>query len=119
MKNEKENAESKRRRKLGRFAEKEVQKILGGKLTTEKAPFDVVDFTSGIAYEVKGISALSKDFKVHISKQSMNRKKAFLKKYGLKGVLIVVVIYSQKKVDVYSGELKQHTRINKTLKKIK
>jgi hypothetical protein len=100
------------RHKLGRKGEKIVAELFNGKTTNHTAPFDVVDFTSGKAYEVKSMSALSKDLKIHISDHSYERKVKFAKQYKVKMVLIAVVIYNEEKVEVYSGKLKQSVRIN-------
>ena len=81
-------------------------------MTPHKAPFDVVDFSSGVAYEVKAMSGLSKDLKIHICDSSMKRKRAFLRQYGLKGILLAVVIFDEDTVKVYKGTLKQSLRIS-------
>ena len=98
--------------RLGRTGERIVKNLFGGCKTTHKAPFDIVDFNAGVAYEVKTMSAMSKDLKVHISDASMQRKIAFANEYGLLMVLMVVIIHGPKKVDVYTGELRQSVRIN-------
>ena len=108
MKDRKEQA---RRHAVAREAEKMVAKKVGGQTTNHTAPFDVVDFGMKVAYEVKAMSAFSKDLKIHISDSSMKRKKAFARKYGLKAVLLAVVIYSPHKVKVYSTTLKQSARV--------
>lgn len=100
------------RHKLGRKGERIVAKLVNGKTTNHTAPFDVVDFASGKAYEVKSMSALSKDLKIHISDHSYERKVKFAKQYKLKMVLIAVVVYNEETVEVYSGKLKQSVRIN-------
>lgn len=98
--------------RLGRLGEKIAKVALGGKVTTHKAPLDVVDFTTGHGYEVKTISGLSKDLKIHITDKSMARKRAFAKKYGLKLILIAVVIYSPDHIDMFKGTLKKSVRIS-------
>lgn len=87
-------------------------KLTGGSQTKHKAPFDVVDFSSGIAYEVKAMSGLSKDLKIHICESSMKRKRSFARQYGLKAILIAVVIYDENTVKVYKGSLKSSVRIS-------
>lgn len=99
------------RHKLGRQGEQIVAQIVHGKTTKHTAPFDVIDFSSKRAYEVKSMSALSKDLKIHISDKSYERKVQFAKQYGLKMVLIAVVVYNENMVDVYSSQLKQSIRI--------
>ena len=73
------------KRKNSKSRAKKTEK-LHPKPTSHKA-LDIVDFVTGNAYEVKTMSAMSKDLKIHI--------------YVLRGVLIA-------KVEVYSSELKQH-----------
>lgn len=100
------------RHKLGRKGEGIARKMLGGKATKHTAPFDVVDFASGYAYEVKSMSGLSKDMKIHISDASMERKVKFATEYGLMMMLIAVVIYSPNHVETYRTGLKQCVRVN-------
>ena len=100
------------RHRLGRIGEAAVAKLIGGSQTNHKAPFDVVDFGAGIAYEVKAMSGLSKDLKIHICDSSMKRKRAFARKYGLRAVLIAVVIFDEDTIKVYKGTLKQSARIS-------
>ena len=106
------------RHRLGRLGEDTVARLTGGNQTAHKAPFDVVDFGSGIAYEVKAMSGFSRDLKIHISDQSMHRKKAFTRKYGLKAILLAVVIYDEDTVKVYKGKLRSSVRVNQ-MKEIK
>ena len=100
------------RHELGRQGEQIAKSVLGGKTTRHKAPLDVVDFTLGIGYEVKSISGLSKDLKIHITDRSMAKKKAFAKKYGLKIILIAIVIYDENHIEMFKSTLKQSIRIN-------
>jgi len=100
------------RHQLGRAGEKVISKLLGLKTTDHKAPFDVVDFNLGIAYEVKAMSNLGADLKIHITDSSMKRKKAFARKYRLKALLIAVVIIDQDTVKVYRSSLKNSVRVN-------
>jgi hypothetical protein len=102
----------KQRHSLGRIGEAIIAKLTGGNTTNHKAPFDVVDFNSGVAYEVKAMSGLSKDLKIHISDSSMKRKKAFAREYHLKPILLAVIIYDEDNVQVYKGSLKSSVRIN-------
>lgn len=109
----------KRLEKLGERGEKLVARLVGVKKPTAKqAPFDVVDFNDGIAYEVKTVSklALTGSNKIHIEKGAWGRKQAFLEEYGLEGVLMVVVVSSRDDVAVYRVELKQHLRISSVIK---
>ncbi len=102
-----------KRHALGRTGQQAVQQILGGEQQTHKAPFDIVDFRLGYAYEVKTMSAFGVDLKVHISDESYERKQNFLATYpGLKGVLIAVVIYTPAKVELYKAELTHSIRID-------
>jgi hypothetical protein len=89
-----------------------VAKLTGGSPTSHKAPFDVLDFGAGVAYEVKAMSGLSKDLKIHICDSSMKRKRSFARKYGLRAILIAVVIFSEDDIRVYKGTLKQSVRIS-------
>lgn len=98
--------------KLGRLGEAIAAKLTGGKTTPHKAPFDVVDFQAGIAYEVKTMSGLSKDLKIHISDSSMKRKRSFARQYGLKAILLAVVIYDEDTVKVYKSSLRQSIRVS-------
>jgi hypothetical protein len=92
--------------------------LLGLKPTPKLAPFDVVDFSNGDAYEVKTVSALalSGSNKIHIEKGAWARKQDFLDEYGLRGHMIVVVIHSRDTVAVYRVPLKQHIRISTVIK---
>ena len=45
------------------------------------------------------------------------RKVAFAKRYGLRMVLVAVIIYSPEQIEIYTGELKQSVRVNQ-LKKL-
>jgi len=94
------------RHALGRLGQEIVKAELGGEPTSHKAPFDLVDFNKGIAYEVKTMMA-GTELKIHISKESMSRKRAFLKEYHLKGTLIAVVIHGPDEVNTYTSALKQ------------
>ena len=100
------------RHALGREGEAIIEAKLGGAKTAHKAPFDVVDFEMGIAYEVKTISGESVDKKVHIANGSMARKLAFARKHGLKKVLIAVVVYGPDNVQVYRSALKPSVRVS-------
>ena len=100
------------RHELGRLGEAIVASKLGGETTRHTAPFDVVDFGAGVAYEVKTMSGMSADLKIHISDSSMARKRKFRREYKLKAVLIAVVVYSETDIRVYRSALKQSIRIN-------
>lgn len=101
-----------KRHRIGRKGEAIVRKITGGRTTKHKAPFDVVDFNSDVAYEVKSMSGLSKDLKIHISEASMARKIKFANDYGLEMILIAVVIYGADNIEIYRSELRSCIRIN-------
>jgi len=109
-------AQQAKRHALGRKGETVARQALGGKKTHHKAPFDIVDFSQGYAYEVKTMSGWTVDKKIHISDASLARKLAWAQEYGLQMVLIAVVIYSPKRVDVYQAELKQSIRVNQMTK---
>lgn len=107
-----------RKHRLGRKGEELILRLNGGSLTKHKAPFDIVDFNLGLAYEVKAMSGLGLDLKIHISDSSMNRKRSFARRYGLKAILIAVVIFDQDNVKVYRSRLKQSIRISQ-MKEVK
>jgi len=100
------------RHSLGRTGEEIANGLVGGKVTAHKAPFDIVDFQMGYAYEVKSMSGASKDLKIHISDESMKRKTRFAKKYGLTMLLIAVVIYRPDRIEVYEGTLVRSVRVS-------
>jgi len=109
---------TKRMENMAARGEKLASKLLGLKPTTKLAPFDVVDFGEGYAYEVKTVTslALSGSNKIHISASAWKRKQEFLSMYGLQGELLVVVVYSRERVEVYRVPLKQHLRISTVIK---
>jgi hypothetical protein len=109
---------AKRLEKLGARGEKLVARLVGAEPTAKHAPFDVVDFNDGVAYEVKTVSALALNGsnKIHIENGAWERKQAFLTEYGLEGVLMVVVIAGRGEVAVYRAGLKQHLRISSVIK---
>jgi len=109
-------AEQEKRHELGRTGEELVNGLIHGQKTAHKAPFDIVDFTLGYAYEVKAMSGMSRDLKIHISDNSMARKQAFAEMYNLRMVLVAVVIHDPTHVEIYSGELKQSLRISQMLR---
>ena len=98
--------------------ERLVARLVGQKPTNKLAPFDVVDFGDGYAYEVKTVSklALTGSNKIHIEAKAWERKHAFLAEYGLEGVLMVVVVASRDDVAVYRVPLRQHLRISTVVK---
>lgn len=77
-----------------------------------KSPFDVV--TQNFGYEVKAISANSKDKKIHISDSSFRRKLEYAEKHDLQPILLAVVI-SDNKAELYQSRLVQSIRINQML----
>jgi len=106
------------RHQLGRKGEELILRLNGGNTTKHKAPFDIVDFNLGIAYEVKTMSGLGLDLKIHISKSSMTKKRSFARKYGLKAILIAVVIFSPDDIQIYRSTLKSSIRV-KQMKEVK
>jgi len=98
---------------LGRAGEIIARRVCKGRRTGHKHPFDYVDHFNKIAYEVKTMNGAGADLKVHIENGSYERKLAYAKRYGLKRVLVIIVIHSPHNVDIYTGELKQHVRISK------
>lgn len=100
------------RHRIGRIGERVISLLFNLKTTDHKAPFDVVDFNLGFAYEVKAMSGLGLDLKIHISNSSMKRKKKFAKQYGLKAILVAVVIMDPETVKIYKSSLKKSIRIN-------
>uniref|UniRef100_A0A6H1ZQV0 Protein NO VEIN C-terminal domain-containing protein n=1 Tax=viral metagenome TaxID=1070528 RepID=A0A6H1ZQV0_9ZZZZ len=104
-------AQQAERHELGRNGEDVAKNMLGGRTTKHKAPFDLVDFSEGYAYEVKTMTGWGKDNKIHITDASMARKLAWAKRYELKMVLVAVVIYGPDHVEVYQSELKQSMRV--------
>lgn len=104
-------AQQMQRHELGREGQAIVRELAGGRQQRHKAPFDVVDFSMKAAYEVKTMSAMSKDLKVHISKASWDRKMAFVARYGVHPYLMAVVIHAPDKVEVYRSELYQSIRV--------
>lgn len=95
-----------------------VTKITGGERTNKQAPFDVVDFSTGVAYEVKTVSATSilGTNKIHIEGPAWERKQRFMAEYKLRGILMVVIIHDENNVEVYKCNLKQHLRISTAIK---
>ena len=109
---------SKRLEAMGDRGEKRVARLTGGDRTEKYDPFDVVDFASGIAYEVKTVSqkAIKGSNKIHIETGAWNRKLDFLAEHGLTGMLMVVVYIGPRNVEVYRTELVQHVRISTVIK---
>ena len=97
---------------LGRKGEELILRLKGGTITKHKAPFDIVDFNLSIAYEVKAMSGLGIDLKIHISKESMARKRGFARRYGLKAILVAVVIFDPDHIKIYKSRLRQSIRIS-------
>ncbi len=95
---------------LGVRGEQLVRDMVGGTTTHFNAPFDVIDHKQKQAYEVKTMLASGKDMKIHISDNSMNRKKEFAEKHGYQATLVVVV-YGALVTNIYSSGLRQSVRI--------
>jgi hypothetical protein len=83
-----------------------------------KAPFDLVTKTNG--YEVKTLSADSKDNKIHVADKSYLRKLNYATVKKIKPILLAVVV-SETKIRVCKSDLKQSVRIHqmRTVKVIK
>jgi hypothetical protein len=77
-----------------------------------KSPFDVI--TDNYGFEVKAISANSKDKKIHISDSSFRRKLEFAEKHNIEPLLLAVVI-SDNEAKLYQSRLVQSIRINQML----
>ena len=101
-----------KRHKIGRKGEKIANEYINGEITAHKAPFDIVDFNARIGYEVKTMSGYAADLKIHITDNSMARKREFAQEWGLNMTLIAVVIYSPTKIEVYESVLVQCIRVN-------
>ena len=104
---------------MGARGEELVGRLIGVKPTAKKAPFDVVDFNEGVAYEVKTVSAMALPGrnKIRISDRAWDRKQAFLAEYGLQGVLFVVVVYNVDHVAVFRLPLdRKHLRISRAVR---
>tara|TARA_Y100000310_G_scaffold333905_1_gene412419 strand:+ start:887 stop:1246 length:360 start_codon:yes stop_codon:yes gene_type:complete len=105
---------------MGDRGERKVAQMAGpkAKRTAKKAPFDVVDYAAGVAYEVKTVSQASvgRGNKIHIETAAWNRKMDFLAETGLTGKLMVVVYFNRRKVEVYRMDLVKHVRITAVLK---
>lgn len=103
---------------LGRNAEEIARQYLGGELTTHKAPFDLIDWTHGIAYEIKGMLATRKELRMEMAKSSYNKKIAFSRANKLRRVLVFVIIYPDGDVELRAGTLKRTVRVHQ-LKQLK
>jgi hypothetical protein len=79
-----------------------------------KSPFDLV--TKSHCYEVKALSAESKDLKIHISNSSFERKLEYANRTGKQPVLLAVLIYETGEAELYKSELRQSVRINQMAK---
>ena len=77
------------------------------------APFDLKNKLFG--YEIKALSANQKDFKVHISRESMARKLELADFKQIQPVLIAIVIDSNG-FTAYQSELRSHIRINQMVR---
>ena len=104
-------ADQAKRHELGRQGEEIATAHVSGELTRHKAPFDIVDFNLGVGYEVKTMSGYQADLKINITDNSYQRKIDFATEWGLKMILIAVVIYSPKRVEVYECDLVRCVRI--------
>lgn len=104
---------------LGRTGQEIVKKMTNGESQTHKAPFDVVDFQNGFAYEVKTMSSLSADLKIHIAASSYSRKVKFARQYGLKKILIAVVIgNSPDDIKLFKSPMRKSIRVSQ-MKEVK
>jgi hypothetical protein len=78
-----------------------------------KCPFDVV--TSHFGYEVKSLSANSRDLKIHISDASLKRKLDYARIHGIQPLLVAVICYDSR-VELYQSRLTKSCRINQMVK---
>jgi hypothetical protein len=99
---------------LERKGVKSALKLLGKrKRQSFKAPFDVV--TKCFAYEVKTLSADSRDLKIHISDASLKRKLDYCRIHDVSPLLVAIVCYDSR-VEMYQSRLTKSMRINQMLK---
>lgn len=100
--------------KLERVGVRHALKLAGKrKRQSFKAPFDLV--TEDFGYEVKTMSADSKDKKIHIADSSFKRKMDFATRHKLEPVLMAIVI-GNGKVEIYQSHLAQHIRVSQMQK---
>jgi len=73
------------------------------------APFDLVNKQFG--YEIKALSVNQKDFKIHISKSSMDNKLKLAEIKQIQPILVAIVIDTNS-FKAYQSQLRSHIRIN-------
>lgn len=96
------------RHALGRFGERIAQQYFGGELTSHKSPFDLIDWTRGIAYEIKTVQSGSIEQKIRIKPPSLKKKLDFAEKYNLDIVMVSIVVYDieAELVEIYTSRLR-------------
>jgi hypothetical protein len=100
--------------KLERVGVRHALKLVGKrKRQSFKSPFDLV--TKEFGYEVKTMSADSKDKKVHIADSSYSRKIEFAAKHKIEPVLMAIII-GDGKVEIYQSHLAQSIRVSQMRK---
>jgi len=98
------------RHELGRTGEAIANGIVNGKATSHKKPVDIIKRKDKILWEVKTVSANSKNQCIHISYKSLERKLAEAKKRGYQLKLMIIVLYDDGRFDVYTGDIRQYAR---------
>jgi len=96
------------RHRLGRLGESIANGIINGKLTNHKHPIDIKK--RKILWEVKTISANSKNHCIHISHNSLRRKLAIANKRNHQLRLMIIVVFETGEFEVYTGDIRQHCR---------
>jgi hypothetical protein len=100
--------------KLERVGVRHALKLVGKrKRQSFKSPFDLV--ANSFGYEVKTMSADSRDKKIHIADSSYSRKIEFATKHKIEPVLMAVIV-GDGKVEIYQSHLAQSIRINQMQK---
>lgn len=101
--------------KLERVGVRHALKLVGKrKRQSFKSPFDLV--TESFGYEVKTLSADSRDLKIHIADSSYKRKLEYSAKHKIEPVLMAVIV-GDGRVEIYQSHLAQSIRI-KQMRKI-
>ena len=99
---------------LERVGVRQVLKSLNKrKRQSFKCPFDVV--TNHFGYEVKSLSADSKDLKIHISDASLKRKLDYARNHDIQPLLVAVVCYDSR-VELYQSHLTKSVRVKQMVK---
>jgi hypothetical protein len=95
--------------RLGKRGERLAQCLFGGRRTKQQSPFDVIDRSRAMAYEVK-CQQYGKHVRVHIESEAYDRKLAYACKQKLTPMLVLVVIHGPLEIKIYMSPLKQHAR---------